>query len=231
MSDYTSTFTEGTGDTIDATDFSTEFNAIETAIATKYDSADLLDEDNMSSDSDTKFPSQQSVKAYVDTQIAANLELVQDTVVSASGASVAFTGIPAGTKRINIVLDDVSLSAADNVIVQIGDSGGLETSGYTSVCGQVTGGGTATAFLETTGFYLFAPNAGSDTCSGLVTLALVDAADTWAISGNIGVEGGTEEVFMTSGSYSLSATLDRLSLITKGAATFDAGQVNILYES
>jgi len=32
----------------------------------------FLDEDTMSSDSDTKVPSQQSVKAYVDTQIAAN---------------------------------------------------------------------------------------------------------------------------------------------------------------
>ena len=39
MSDYTSTFTEGTGDTIDATDFSTEFNAIETAIASKADAS------------------------------------------------------------------------------------------------------------------------------------------------------------------------------------------------
>lgn len=37
MSDYTSTYTESTGDTIDTTDFSTEFNAIETAVATKVD--------------------------------------------------------------------------------------------------------------------------------------------------------------------------------------------------
>ena len=66
MSDYTSTFTEGTGDTIDTSDFSTEFDAIETAIATKYDSNDFLDEDNMASNSDTKIASQQSIKAYAD---------------------------------------------------------------------------------------------------------------------------------------------------------------------
>ena len=39
MSDYSNTFTESTGDTIDTTDFSTEFSAIETAIATKADSS------------------------------------------------------------------------------------------------------------------------------------------------------------------------------------------------
>lgn len=37
MSDYSNTFTESTGDTIDTSDFSTEFSAIETAIATKAD--------------------------------------------------------------------------------------------------------------------------------------------------------------------------------------------------
>ena len=71
MTDYTSTFTEGTGDTIDATDFSTEFDAIEAAVATKEDSANFIDEDDMSSDDATKYPSQQSVKAYVDTKTAA----------------------------------------------------------------------------------------------------------------------------------------------------------------
>ena len=71
MADYTSTFTETDGvDDVEAADFSTEFDAIQTAIATKYDSDDLLDEDDMASNSDTKFPSQQSVKAYVDTKIA-----------------------------------------------------------------------------------------------------------------------------------------------------------------
>lgn len=41
MSDYTSTFTENTGDTIDTSDFSTEFDAIETAIATKAEMGDI----------------------------------------------------------------------------------------------------------------------------------------------------------------------------------------------
>ena len=37
MSDYSSTYTKSTGDTINTSEFSTEFDAIETAIATKTD--------------------------------------------------------------------------------------------------------------------------------------------------------------------------------------------------
>ena len=39
MSDYSSTYTENTGDTIDTSDFSTEFDAIETAVATKAEAS------------------------------------------------------------------------------------------------------------------------------------------------------------------------------------------------
>jgi hypothetical protein len=84
MSDYSNTFTESTGDTIDTTDFSTEFSAIETAIATKADSADptltdttnstsidaIYDEDDMSSDDANGLATQQSIKAYVDSRVA-----------------------------------------------------------------------------------------------------------------------------------------------------------------
>lgn len=48
----------------------------------------LLDEDDMASDSATKVPSQQSVKAYVDAQIAANASDIQFTSVTLSAAQV-----------------------------------------------------------------------------------------------------------------------------------------------
>ena len=59
-----------------ATDTNTAY-VVETESGTKalravtgIPSSDLVDEDNMASDSATKVPSQQSVKAYVDTQVA-----------------------------------------------------------------------------------------------------------------------------------------------------------------
>jgi hypothetical protein len=49
-----------------------------------------------------------------------------------SGTSKDFTGIPSWAKRITLVLQGVSLSASAGLLLQLGDSGGIETSGYAS---------------------------------------------------------------------------------------------------
>ena len=84
--------TGDSGKIIRGAEFETEFDAISTAIATKADTAGptftgtltfetisdgtigvtaFVDEDNMASDSATLVPTQQSVKAYVDSQVTA----------------------------------------------------------------------------------------------------------------------------------------------------------------
>jgi hypothetical protein len=52
------------------------------------------------------------------------------TPVSASGTAVDFTSIPSGTKRITVSFSGVSTNATSLYRIQIGDSGGIETSGY-----------------------------------------------------------------------------------------------------
>lgn len=226
MADYTSTFTEADGvDDVEAADFSTEFDAIQTAIATKYDSDDLLDEDDMASNSDTKFPSQQSVKAYVDNSVELN---VLGTEQNLSGTSVSFTGIPTGVKRIAITLESASLSSSGWMNVQIGDAGGLETSGYV--------GGTAFVATASQGysansaeFKISTHASGTCVISGTVTLTLKDATNnTWTISGDV-ADSGESRMNSCGGVKSLSATLDRVAITATGASTFDAGSVNILY--
>ena len=49
-------------------------------------------------------------------------------VASTSGASIDFTGIPSGVRRIAINYSGVSTSGTSVMIVQLGDSGGFETS-------------------------------------------------------------------------------------------------------
>src|SRR3972149_4869556 len=58
-----------------------------------------------------------------------------------SGTSIDFTGIPAGTKQIVVVLEGCSLDAAVNLAVQIGDSGGIESTGYSGGYAVFTGSG------------------------------------------------------------------------------------------
>jgi hypothetical protein len=142
-----------------------------------------------------------------------------------SGTSINFTSIPSGTKRITVIFDQVSLSGTDDLLVQIGDSGGLETTGYVSASTILPGTGQASG-TSTSGFIIEGGNA-ARAYSGHMVLTNI-TGNTWvesfagAIVDSGGVVGG--------GTKSLSAVLDRLSIVATGANTFDAGQINIFYE-
>jgi hypothetical protein len=156
--------------------------------------------------------------------------LTSGTATAVSGTSVDFTSIPSWVKRITLSFSGVSTSGTSNPLIQIGDSGGVEATGY---LGAGTAGGNAaspTVTNYTTGFGLPGSSA-SNVLHGAVVLTLIDAsAFTWAASGTLSLSNAAT-YFMTSGSKSLSAALDRIRLTTVGGTdTFDAGTVNVLYE-
>lgn len=146
-------------------------------------------------------------------------------VATTSGTSIDFTGIPSGIKRITINFEEVSISSISVLLIQIGDSGGLEVSGYACESGNYSGVGG-----YTTGFGVV-NSAANSKFSGSLILTLLDATTfTWAASGNLGDPAGGQVVSL-GGSKSLSAELDRLRLTTlAGTPTFDNGKVNISYE-
>jgi hypothetical protein len=145
-----------------------------------------------------------------------------------SGTSIDFTSIPSWVKRVTISLVGVSTNGTSHLLVQIGDSGGVETSGYLGTSAQVSGSSGATAF--TAGFGIYS-GAAATVLHGSIVLSLVDAAAfTWAAAGMF-AHTDTARNIPTAGSKSLTATLDRVRLTTvNGTDAFDAGQVNILYE-
>lgn len=146
-----------------------------------------------------------------------------------SGTSKDFTSIPSWVKRITLNLAGVSTNGSDAYIVQIGDSGGIETTGYLGSGGNLTSGGFNSNF--TAGFGLMNGTSASDVLHGRVILELLDAStNTWTATAHL-TASNTSVHFFGTGSKSLSATLDRIRLTTSGGAnTFDAGSVNILYE-
>ena len=142
---------------------------------------------------------------------------------STSGTSIDFTGIPAGVERITIMFNGVSLSGTSALLVQIGDSGGIENTGYnSSACNQA---GTVTS--STAGFVLVG-NSAALTVSGILTLALL-SSNTW-------IESHSTKLSTTASGYGggdkqLSDVLTQLRITTvNGTDTFDAGSINILYE-
>jgi hypothetical protein len=151
---------------------------------------------------------------------------------STSGTSIDFTSIPSWVKRITVMLQGVSTSGTSNPRLQIGDAGGIETTGYTGIGAQVASGSVVQAQSGGFDFYNNSTGAG-DTRSGSLTLCLIDSStNSWVCNGAIATYVGTQiGTQIVTGSKSLSATLDRVRITTvNGTDTFDAGKINIIYE-
>lgn len=149
-------------------------------------------------------------------------------VASTSGTSIDFTSIPSYVKRITIMMDGVSLSGASSLLIQIGDSGGIETTSYKS---QSTASNTASGTVNSVeGFIIYGSQAAFVNYGNLIINNL--SGNTWAANGTTALLGGTvDSATMTGGSKTLSGTLDRVRITTtNGTDTFDAGLINILYE-
>lgn len=147
-----------------------------------------------------------------------------------SGTSIDFGSIPSWAKRIVISFVGVSTSGTSNMLVRIGDAGGIETTGYDENSTYISGPDTCgTGSAITSGFEVGAADAGAAR-HGHATLVLVDAAtNTWSYTSLVYVPGIAN--VWAAGTKSLSAALDRLSITTVGGTdTFDAGKVNILYD-
>ncbi len=161
------------------------------------------------------------------TGSAGNLMLVSGTAVTASGTSVDFTGIPSWVKRVSVVYSGLSLNSSANFLIQLGDSGGIETTGYLSTSVTTDSSGSTAGTNSTSGFVIWQADA-SITAQGIATIINI-TGNTWVfaqtgrlLSTNVTTSGGDK---------SLSATLDRVRITTtSGTDTFDAGTINILYE-
>lgn len=144
-----------------------------------------------------------------------------------SGTAIDFTSIPAGTKQITVMFVGVSTNASSNFLIQIGDSGGIKTSGYDSSANAT---GAASDATSTAGFILTQNLSPSDALQGSVRLNLVDASTfTWVSSGTLKQGAGSGASAFSAGSKSLSAELDRVRITTVSGDTFDAGAINIQY--
>lgn len=144
-----------------------------------------------------------------------------------SGTAIDFRAIPSTAKKIFISFEGVSLSGTDDLLVQLGDSGGIETTGYISSGGAYSSSGQGVS-SSTSGFVWRVGNA-AEIASGHMVLTLSDSTNnTWIVS-HTG-KNNTGTVVNGGGDKSLSGTLDRIRITRTGSDTFDAGAVNVLGE-
>lgn len=156
--------------------------------------------------------------------------LVSATAVTASGTSVDFTGIPSWAKRVTVMLSSVSTNGTSVYLVQLGDSGGVETTGYSATVSLVAPtDNTTRSAAYTSGFPLMWSVGASS--SVVATMVFVKVNNNlWTGSGvqnDTGAAGGN----FISGSKTLSDTLTQVRITTvNGTDAFDAGTINIMYE-
>ena len=154
------------------------------------------------------------------------------TPVNASGTSVNFTGIPAGTKRITVMLSGISTNGTSAPIIQLGDAGGFEAVGYSGAVVNLNNSASIGGSNISTGFDLVAGGTAATLIQhGILTLTLVSAStNLWCASGVLGRSDGPNTMIV-GGSKSLTGELTQIRLTTiLGADTFDAGVINIQYE-
>jgi len=167
--------------------------------------------------------------ASVTINSGAVLGITQGTAVSNPtspvSSSIDFTSIPSYVKRITVMFSGVSLSGTDNIIIKLGTSGGIVSSGYNSACGNIATS-TASVATSTAGFVSFFGTA-AFTQMGSVTITNI-TGNVWVASGVI--RNSTSNINYLAGDISLGGTLDRVQIATNGSNTFDAGSINILYE-
>jgi hypothetical protein len=153
---------------------------------------------------------------------------VAGTVVnSTSETSINFTGIPSWVKRITVQFAGVSTSGTSIIQVQLGDSGGIETSGYIGSTTRIDG---VIAYTTYSAGYLMGNQAivATTAYSGQWVITNI-TGNTWVENHMITEIGDATSV---GGGYkALSDTLTQLRITTvNGTDTFDAGSINILYE-
>ena len=147
------------------------------------------------------------------------------TVTLTTQTAVDFTGIPSWANRVTMLFAGVSTNGTANLLIQLGDSGGIETTGY------LVSGSVQTNVVET-GNYTNGFGIRSGQAVNVIHGSLViekQTGNTWVARGVLATS-NIAAIFLTAGSKTLSDALDRVRLTTAGTDQFDAGTVNISWE-
>jgi len=155
--------------------------------------------------------------------------VLETAKASTSGTSIDFTGIPSWVKRVTVMLNGVSTNGTSVVQIQLGHSGGIETSGYLGSASYISSTLNTTGSTNLSSGFITTFGSASNIRHGSIVVQAI-SGNIWSANGAIGLS-DIGSVQFTTGTKSLSGTLDRIRITTvNGTDTFDAGSINILYE-
>lgn len=147
------------------------------------------------------------------------------TAQNASGTAIDFTAIPATAKEITVTFVNASLNGTAAFLVQLGTSGGVETTGYNGASSSITGSASSTNY--TAGLGINSAGAGT-TFSGSVIITKHAGGDTWTAQ-SVMARSDAAGCTISATSKGLTGVLDRIRITSSnGTDVFDGGAFNIL---
>lgn len=165
----------------------------------------------------------------VDGSQLTNLLKQSAEVATTSGTAKDFTGIPADAKRITVSWAGVMKSSNGGLVLQLGTSSGVETTGYNGSTSQTGGTSSVVGQNFTTGFLVSVGSASNNVHEGIATLVKI-GGNKWVLT-SIGGRGEAPYVTVTGAEKALSGILDRIRFTSSsGTDVFSAGSVSVMWE-
>jgi len=148
-----------------------------------------------------------------------------------SGTGITFGSIPSGVQQVVMMIEGTSPDTDGDIYIQLGDGGGLETSGYIASGGYVLQVGTTGVTRSTSSFIWRLEGATAWTYDGAMQFFLKDATNnTWvAVQGGSHGGGSERQATVGGGVKSLSAALTQIKVFPQNGS-FDAGSISIMYK-
>ena len=145
-----------------------------------------------------------------------------------SGSSFNFGSLPSGLTMIVIMFDSVSNDDDSGLKIQIGDSGGIETSSYANSTSLTIKTSGSNIVGNTTGFPI-RNNPLASAMTGHMVLTLANSSTNLWIASQVMTGQTSVSVQIGASAKTLSGELTQLTL-SNSAGAFDGGAVNIIYQ-
>ena len=148
--------------------------------------------------------------------------------VNLSASGFTFSNIPSWAKECILTLRGVETNGSNGILIQIGDSSGLETSGYLGTEGIQSDSLQNYELLS--GSFAFTANwTTSVRVSGSVYLTLQDEAnDRWVANGMLGNSATASMHFMAGQNNTMSNRLTQIFFDARGGDDFQFGQIGLI---
>jgi hypothetical protein len=144
--------------------------------------------------------------------------------VNLAGASTGnITGISTDAKIIFVVLNRIRISNTQDALIQIGASS-IESTGYTSYSAAY--GSSSSSGTGTTGFLVKSGSTSAD-ITGTITLSNI-TGNLWDCSYSLADTGQSRSI-VGGGFTTIAGALQRVRITTSGGATFDNGDIRVMY--